>query len=80
MIVTSIPPPRGLLMVKRLYLDHAKTMGSVVTDGNKNIVSAVTYHPFGEPHTKEGEESYLFTGKEKDSTGPLEKNLCTLKI
>jgi len=40
-----------------------------VTDENKNIVATITYHPFGEVDVKEGSEDYLFTGKEKDSTG-----------
>jgi RHS repeat-associated protein len=48
--------------------DH---LGSIrlVTDSSKNIVSAITYHPFGGINIKEGSEDYLFTGKEKDSTG-----------
>ncbi|MBU7027244.1 MAG: hypothetical protein HXS48_09900 [Theionarchaea archaeon] len=41
----------------------------LVTDDNKNIISAITYHPFGEVDVKEGSEDHLFTGKEKDSTG-----------
>jgi RHS repeat-associated protein len=41
----------------------------LVTDENKNIVAAVTYHPFSEPCIEEVAEHYLFTGKEKDSTG-----------
>jgi RHS repeat-associated protein len=41
----------------------------LVTDSSKNIVSAVTYHPFGEPSTAEGQEHYLYTGKQKDATG-----------
>ncbi len=40
----------------------------LVTDSNRNIVSAVTYRPFGEPSTEEGSEDYLFAGKERDST------------
>ncbi|KYK30358.1 MAG: hypothetical protein AYK19_18425 [Theionarchaea archaeon DG-70-1] len=49
---------------------HTDHIGStrLVTDSNKNIVSAVLYHPFGEPSTKEGSEHCLFTGKEEDST------------
>jgi RHS repeat-associated protein len=41
----------------------------LVTDENKEIVFAVRYTPFGKAHSKEGEESYLFSGKEEDSTG-----------
>ena len=50
---------------------HTDWLGStrVVTDSSKNTVSAVTYHPFGEPNTEEGSEHFLYTGKEKDSTG-----------
>ncbi len=49
---------------------HTDQLGStrLVTDDNKNIVSAATYHPFGESHSEEGDENYLFAGKEKDST------------
>ncbi len=50
---------------------HINHLGStrLVTDSNKNIVSAVTYLPFGEINTKVGSEYYLFNGKEQDSTG-----------
>ncbi|MGC1119963.1 MAG: RHS repeat-associated core domain-containing protein, partial [Candidatus Methanofastidiosia archaeon] len=50
---------------------HPDHMGSMrlVTDEDKNIVAAVTYHPFGETSTEEGSEDYLFNGKEQDSTG-----------
>jgi RHS repeat-associated protein len=41
----------------------------LVTDENKTIVSAVTYHPFGESSTEHGSENHLYTGKEKDSSG-----------
>ena len=49
---------------------HTDYLGStrLVTDDNKNIVSAVSYHPFGESIT-EGSEDYLFNGKERDETG-----------
>ena len=49
---------------------HADCLGSVrlVTDESKNIVSAATYHPFGESCTEESPDCYLFTGKERDST------------
>jgi RHS repeat-associated protein len=50
------------------HTDHTSST-RLVTDGNKNIVTAVTYHPFGNPCTQEGSEDYLFTGKEKDVTG-----------
>jgi RHS repeat-associated protein len=50
---------------------HTDHLGSIrlVTDQNATIVSAVIYHPFGEPCTEEGTETHLFTGKEKDATG-----------
>ncbi|MGC1123355.1 MAG: RHS repeat-associated core domain-containing protein [Candidatus Methanofastidiosia archaeon] len=50
---------------------HNDRTGStrLVTDENKNIVSAYTYHPFGETGIEEGSENYLFTGKERDETG-----------
>ena len=50
---------------------HNDYLGStrLVTDNNKNILSAVTYHPFGESSIEEGLEDYLFNGKEKDATG-----------
>jgi uncharacterized protein RhaS with RHS repeats len=53
------------------YFYHTDHLGStrLVTDDSKNIVSAVTYHPFGEIDVKEGSEDFLFTGKEMDSTG-----------
>ncbi len=43
----------------------------MVTDSNRDIVSAIAYHPFGESDTEEGSEYYLFNGKEKekDETG-----------
>ncbi len=54
-----------------MFYYHTDHLGStrLVTDENKNIVSATTYHPYGEPDTKEGTEEYLFTGKEQDVTG-----------
>jgi len=50
---------------------HTDHLGStrLVTDENKNIVSAATYQPFGEAYSEEGSESYLYNGKEKDATG-----------
>ncbi len=50
---------------------HTDHLGSskLVTDSDRNIVSAISYHPFGESDTEEGEEHYLFTEKEKDETG-----------
>ncbi|MGC1123219.1 MAG: RHS repeat-associated core domain-containing protein [Candidatus Methanofastidiosia archaeon] len=53
------------------FFFHKDRQGSnrVTTDDNKNIVSAAAYHPFGESSTEEGSENYLFSGKEKDSTG-----------
>jgi RHS repeat-associated protein len=54
-----------------MFYYHTDHLGStrLVTDPNRNIVSAILYHPFGEPSLKEGSEDYLFTGKEKDETG-----------
>ncbi len=54
-----------------IFYYHADHLGStrLVTDSNKSIVTAVTYHPFGESYSVESSEDYLFTGKEKDSTG-----------
>ncbi|MBU7025429.1 MAG: hypothetical protein HXS48_00695 [Theionarchaea archaeon] len=75
---TYIYGPTGRL-VKRTTISqetntfyyHNDHLGStrLVTDENKNIVSNVTYHPFGETYSEEGSENYLFNGKEKDSTG-----------
>jgi RHS repeat-associated protein len=52
---------------------HPDNCGStrLATDEYGNIVSTVTYHPFGEINTRVGSEDYFFTGKEKDSTGLL---------
>jgi RHS repeat-associated protein len=70
--------PKGLLTKRttvnqesNTFYCHADHLGSnrLVTDENKNIVAAVTYHPFGESCVEEGSEHYLFTGKEKDTTG-----------
>jgi RHS repeat-associated protein len=41
----------------------------LVTDENKEIVFAARYTPFGKAHSKEGAESYLFSGKEESSSG-----------
>ena len=41
----------------------------LVTNENKQLVFAAMYTPFGKAHSKEGAESYLFSGKEEDSTG-----------
>ena len=69
--------PRGTL-AKRTTINeesstfyyHTDHLGStrLVTDDNRNIVSAVTYDPFGETCTEEGSENHLFNGKEKDAT------------
>ncbi|MBU7038791.1 MAG: hypothetical protein HXS52_12740 [Theionarchaea archaeon] len=49
------------------HLDH---LGStrLVTDESANIVTTVTYHPFGEIDVQEGSEDYLFSGKRKDAS------------
>ena len=54
-----------------IFYYHIDHLGStrVVTDSSKYIVSAITYHPFGETDIEEGSEEYLFTGKKMDSTG-----------
>jgi len=49
------------------HTDHAGST-RLVTDESTHIVSAVTYHPFGEPCIK-GSEKYLFCRKEMDATG-----------
>jgi RHS repeat-associated protein len=53
------------------YYYHTDHLGStrLVTDSTKNIVSAMTYHPFGKSSIEEGSENLLYNGKEKDSTG-----------
>jgi RHS repeat-associated protein len=53
------------------YFYHKDHLGSTrsVTDSNKIIIAASTYHPFGETEVEEGSEHYHYTGKEKDSTG-----------
>jgi len=70
--------PKGLLAKRTTinqqsdtYYYHTDHLGSVrlATDSSKNIVSAITYQPFGETSTEEGSEHYLFNGKEQDSTG-----------
>ncbi|MBU6999009.1 MAG: RHS repeat protein [Theionarchaea archaeon] len=48
------------------HTDHLKST-RLVTDESGTIVEDVRYHPFGEPITN-GEESCLYTGKERDST------------
>jgi RHS repeat-associated protein len=69
--------PEGLLARKtsingesHTFYYHTDHLGStrLVTDGNTAIISDATYHPFGES-TTEGSENYLFTGKQKDTTG-----------
>jgi RHS repeat-associated protein len=51
------------------YYYHTDHLGStrLVTDESKNIVTNATYEPFGES-TISGEESFLYTGKQKDTT------------
>lgn len=48
---------------------HTDQLGStrLVTDESGNVVTEAVYTPFGEP-TVNGEEDFLYTGKEKDST------------
>ena len=75
---TYIYGPRGRL-AKRTTINqesntfyyHSDHLGStrLVTDDSGNIVSAVTYRPFGEVYSEEGSEDYLFNGKERDATG-----------
>jgi RHS repeat-associated protein len=54
-----------------IFYYHTDHLGStrLVTDGSRNIVTTATYHPFGDIHSMEGSEDYLFTGKKKDETG-----------
>jgi RHS repeat-associated protein len=49
---------------------HTDHLGStrLVTDASKAIIEDIRYHPFGEPVATD-EESHLYTGKERDSTG-----------
>ena len=53
------------------FYSHGDHLGStrIVTDETKNIIAAISYHPFGEPCIEEGSEAYLFTGKKRDATG-----------
>ena len=53
-----------------MFYFHTDHLGStrLVTDSSRNIVSALTYHPFGESCEEESSENYLFGGKKKDST------------
>ncbi|MGC1121758.1 MAG: RHS repeat-associated core domain-containing protein [Candidatus Methanofastidiosia archaeon] len=48
------------------HIDHLKST-RLITDENGTVVSEVQYKPFGE--TGPEEESHLYTGKEKDSSG-----------
>jgi len=69
--------PTGLL-AKRTTIDqesntyyyHKDHLGStrLVTDSTKTLISAVTYHPFGNIDQEEGSEEHLFTGKTMDSS------------
>ena len=54
-----------------IFYYHTDHLGStrLVTDENRNIVAAATYHPFGGLSAEEGLKDYLYTGKEKDATG-----------
>ena len=60
-----------MIILNNTFYYHNDHLGStrLVADDNKNIATAVMYRPFGESYSIEGEEDYLFTGKEKDSTG-----------
>jgi RHS repeat-associated protein len=50
---------------------HADRLGSprLITDESGNTVTDVNYTPFGESVVNGEEESYLYTGKERDTTG-----------
>ncbi|MBU7022412.1 MAG: hypothetical protein HXS41_15280, partial [Theionarchaea archaeon] len=54
-----------------VFYYHTDHIGSTrqITDNDKNIVAATTYHPFGEACIEEGSEDYLFSGQERDATG-----------
>ncbi|MBU7036333.1 MAG: RHS repeat protein [Theionarchaea archaeon] len=54
-----------------IFYYHTDHIGSTrqITDNDKNIVAAITYHPFGEACIEEGSEDYLFSGQERDITG-----------
>jgi RHS repeat-associated protein len=76
--ISYVYGPAGLL-AKRTTIDqesntyyyHKDHLGSTrsVTDSNKAVISTSTYHPFGDADNEEGSEQYLYTGKERDSTG-----------
>ena len=53
-----------------IYFYHSDQLGStsVVTDKNGNVVERTTYEPYGNVLSG-GESKFLYTGKEKDSTG-----------
>lgn len=53
-----------------IFYYHTDHLGStrLVTDESQHIIAAAVYEPFGQSIT-EGEESFLYTGKEKDETG-----------
>jgi RHS repeat-associated protein len=50
---------------------HTDHLGStrLITNENGNPVSEISYEPFGKAVITGDKESYLYTGKEKDSTG-----------
>ncbi|MBU7028173.1 MAG: RHS repeat protein [Theionarchaea archaeon] len=54
-----------------LFYYHTDHLGStrLTTDESKNVVTDATYHPFGETSLNGEEESSLYNGKQKDSTG-----------
>jgi RHS repeat-associated protein len=60
---TAINQEKNAFYYHKDHLDSTR----LVTDSSKNIVAAIRYHPFGDIDIKEGSESYLYTGQEKDS-------------
>lgn len=65
----NLPKRTTIQSETNTFYYHTDHLGStrMVTDESKNIITDATYEPFGES-TVTGEESYLYTGKEKDST------------
>jgi RHS repeat-associated protein len=77
-IATYIYGPNGKLAKRttidqesHIYYYHSDGIQSMrlVTDGDKQLISSVTYHPFGNTYHEEGSEDYLFTGMALDSSG-----------
>ncbi|MBU7017062.1 MAG: RHS repeat protein, partial [Theionarchaea archaeon] len=71
---TSVYGPTGRIAKKASGLTdyyHTDHLGStrLITDESGNPVAAVNYTPFGESVSHGKEDTFLFTGKERDSSG-----------